>query len=254
MATSERAKALAEQQKAEKKALREKRKNSTNPADWGRIRQIREAYRVTHEYDKQLPLFVFGAGILAFVLIMLLGLVFQPWWLWILVGIMAGLTAGLAVLTWRVKGATYKRYAGQAGSAEVAMGMLGKEYVKTPVIMATRDLDVVHRVVGQCGIVLIAEGDPGRARKLLQTEAKKHESVKFGIPVTTLMCGEKDKQIPLAKLAAHIKKLPKAIQPSEVTDVVARLKALDAMRPKVPMPKGPMPTSAKGSRQAMRGR
>lgn len=251
---SERAKALAEKQKAEKQALKEAKKNSANPADWGRIRQVREAYRVTHEYDKQLPLFVFGAAAAAFALVMLLGIWFRPWWMWILVGLLAGFTAALGVLTWRVKGATYKRYAGQAGSAEVAMGMLGKEYVKSPVITVTRQMDVVHRVVGPSGIVLIGEGDAGRVRQLLATEAKKHEAVKFGVPVTTLVCGDKDKQIPLDKLAGHIKKLPKAMQASEVTDVSARLRALDAMRPRVPLPKGPLPTSAKGSRQAMRGR
>ncbi len=251
---SERAKALAEQQKADKRALKEARKNSTNPADWGRVRQIREAYRVTYEYDRQLPLWVFGGALLAFVLIMLLGLWLQPWWIWLILAVMAAATAALGALTWRVKGATYKRYAGQAGSAEVAMGMLPKEYVKSPVITATRQLDVVHRVVGPSGIVLIGEGDAGRVRQLLTTEAKKHEAVKFGVPVTTLVCGDKEKQIPLDKLAAHIRKLPKALQGSEVLDVAARLRALDAMRPKVPLPKGPLPTSAKGSRQAMRGR
>ncbi len=251
---SERAKALAEKQKAEKRALKEAKKNSTNPADWGRIRQVREAYKVTREYDPQLPLFLFGAAFLAFALIMALGIFLQPWWMWILLALLAALTAGLGVLTWRAKSATYKRYAGQAGSAEVALGMLPKEFVRTPVITATRQLDVVHRVVGPCGIVLVGEGDPGRARQLLATEAKKHESIKFGVPVTTVMCGDKEKQIPLDKLAAHIKKLPKAMQASEVTDVAARLKALDAMRPRVPLPKGPLPTSVKGSRQAMRGR
>lgn len=251
---SERAKALAEKQKAEKKALKEAKKNSANPADWGRIRQVREAYKVTHEYDKLLPLFVFGAAAVAFALIMLLGIWFQPWWLWILVGLLAGLTAALGILTWRVKGATYKRYEGQAGSAEVALGMLGKEFVKSPAISVTRQLDVVHRVVGPPGIVLVGEGDAVRVRQLLATEAKKHESVKFGVPVTTLVCGAKEKQVPLNKLAGHIKKLPKAMQTGEVVDVSARLKALDAMRPRVPLPKGPLPTSAKGSRQAMRGR
>ena len=32
-----------------------------------------------------------------------------------------------------------------------------------------------------------------------------------------------------------------------------RLRALDAMRPQIPIPKGPMPTSAKQARAAMRG-
>jgi len=43
-------------------------------------------------------------------------------------------------------------------------------------------------------------------------------------------------------------------QPAEITDILARLKAIDASRPVVPMPKGPVPTSMKGMRGQMRGR
>ncbi len=253
---SERAKALAEKQKAEKKALKEARRTSTNPADWGRVRQVREAYKATRELDRLLPLLVFGAAFLAWAALTVLGWVLSPgtWWLWSLVGLMAALTAGLAVLTWRVKVATYKRYAGQPGSAEVALRMLPKGYHHTLVITATRQLDVVHRVVGRCGVVLVGEGDPHRVRQLLTTEQKKHENVRYGAPVTVVVCGDKEKQVPLDKLAAYIKKLPKALPESEVVELTSRLRALDAMRPRLPLPKGPLPTSAKGARQAMRGR
>ena len=59
--------------------------------------------------------------------------------------------------------------------------------------------------------------------------------------------------MPLAKLADHIKKLPKKMEAVQITDVKARLRALDAVRPKVPVPRGPMP-SMKGVNRAMRGR
>ena len=39
-----------------KKAEKQRKKNSTDPADMGRIRQIKRAYQLTHEYDKMLPL------------------------------------------------------------------------------------------------------------------------------------------------------------------------------------------------------
>ena len=38
------------------------------------------------------------------------------------------------------------------------------------------------------------------------------------------------------------------------TDLLARLKAIDASRPNIPIPKGPVPTSMKGMRGNMRGR
>jgi hypothetical protein len=48
-------------------------------------------------------------------------------------------------------------------------------------------------------------------------------------------------------------KLPRNVAPAEVTDLLQRLKALDAMRPQMPVPKGPMPTSGRQARAAMRG-
>ena len=64
---------------------------------------------------------------------------------------------------------------------------------------------------------------------------------------------QREGQVPLAKLTDTIRKLPKKLEPSQITDVKARLRALDAVRPKVPLPRGPMP-SMKGAKQAMRGR
>jgi hypothetical protein len=125
------------------------------------------------------------------------------------------------------------------------------------VIAANRNRDVVHRTLGPGGLVLIGEGEPGRVRQLLASEMKKHERVAYGIPVTTVVMGDKAGQVPLDKLADHIRKLPKSLRPHQITDVKQRLRALDAVRPTVPVPKGPMPTSArqvKGARQAMRGR
>ncbi len=251
---SERAKQLAAEQKATKKAEQLRRKNSTDPKDWGQVRQIIEVYKVTAEHDPKANLFMGGALALCIVVFTVLGIFLKPWWLYVIFGVLFGVLAAMSVLTWRAKSATYKRYEGQKGSAEVAMSMLGKEWVKSPVITANRQLDIVHRVVGPGGIVLIGEGDPGRVRAMLATEAKKHEQVKYGVKVTTLVMGDRENQVPLGKLADHIKKLPKIIKTAEITDISNRLRALDSMRPKLPLPKGPMPTSAKGARQAVRGR
>ncbi|MHB1008572.1 MAG: DUF4191 domain-containing protein [Propionibacteriaceae bacterium] len=251
---SERAKQLAEEQKAAKKAERLRRKHSTDPKDWGQLRQIREVYKVTTQHDPKANLFMGGALAACIVVFTVIGVFIKPWWLYLIFGILFGVLAAMSVLTWRAKSATYKRYEGQKGSAEVAMSMLSKDWVKSPVITANRQLDIVHRVVGPGGIVLIGEGDPGRVRAMLATEAKKHEQVRYGVKVTTLVMGDRENQVPLDKLADHIKKLPKVLKPTEVTDISNRLRALDSMRPKIPLPKGPIPTSAKGARQAVRGR
>jgi hypothetical protein len=174
-----------------------------------------------------------------------------------ILGLTIGILLALIVLVQRAKKATYKRYAGQAGSAEVALQMLPKQWVSTPVIAVTRQRDAVHRTVGPGGIVLIGEGEPGRLKAILAGEVKKHERVAYGVKVTTVVMGDKEGQVPLDKLADHIRKLPKVLQAHQITDVKQRLRALDAVRPQIPVPKGPMPTNPrqmKGAKQAMRGR
>ncbi len=251
---SEKAKALAAQQKAERKAEKLRKKNSDDPRDWGRVRQMIEAYKRTNEVDPQLKWWTVAAIAGPLLLSIGVGVWLQPWWLWLITGIMLALLLSMYVLTWRVKKANFKRYEGQAGSAEVAFQLLNKKKWSYELgIAATRQMDVVHRVIGRPGIVLVAEGNPARARALLGTETKKHEQVAYGIAVTTVLVGRDQGQVPLENLQKHIEKLPSVLQPHQITEVKQRLRALDAMRPKIPVPRGPMPTM-KGVNRAMRGR
>jgi hypothetical protein len=245
------------QLKAAKQAEKARKKASTDPADMGRLKQIHRAYQLTHEHDRALPYLLLGAFLLPIAICVIVGLLWDHMFNLVLVGVMLGVLAAMIMLVRRAKAATFKRYAGQAGSAEVALQMLPKQWISTPVIAANRNRDVVHRTLGPGGLVLIGEGEPGRVRQLLAGEVKKHERVAYGITVTTVLMGDKEGQVPLNRLADHIRKLPKTLQPNQITDLKQRLRALDAVRPPVPMPKGPMPTNprqVKGARQAMRGR
>jgi Domain of unknown function (DUF4191) len=243
--------------KAAKQAEKARKKASNDPADMGRVRQLIRAYQVTHEYDRALPYLLIGAFLLPIAIGVVVSLLWGHAFNVIFAGAMLGLLAAMFMLVRRAKAATYKRYAGKTGSAEVALGMLPKKWVSTPVIAANRNRDVVHRTLGPGGLILIGEGDPNRVRQLLASEVKKHERVAYGVTVTTVIMGDKEGQVPLEKLADHIRKMPKVLQAHQITDIRQRLRALDALRPPVPLPKGPMPTSprqVKGARQAMRGR
>ncbi len=248
------AKAAAKQARA---AAKQRRRTTTDPAEMGRFRQIGRAYKVTHEFDPQLPYVLLAAFVLPIVVAVVLGLVWDHLVYLIVTGVLLGLLLAMMLLVRRAKAATYKRYAGQTGSAEVALSMLPKQWVSTPVVAATRQRDVVHRTLGPGGLVLIGEGEPGRVRQLLASEARKHERVAYGVTVTTLLMGDAPNQVPLDKLADRIRKLPKVLEPNQVTDLKQRLRALDAVRLLAGMPKGPMPTDARhvrGARQATRGR
>ncbi len=251
---SERAKALAAEQKAAAKAEKLRKKNSDDPKDWGTIRQFMEAFKITREYDKTVVWLMLGAFVVVAAIFVTIGLLWiKPWWMMLIFGVLFGVLAAMYTMSWRAKGAMFRRYAGQPGAAEVGLNLLPKAWVKQPVISVDRYQNIVHRVVGPGGIVLVGEGQPGRVREMLATEEKRHTAVKYNVPVTTLIMGDAANQTPLNRLDKTIKKLPKVIKGSQVSEIAARLKALDGSRPRLPMPKGPMPTM-KGARSALRGR
>jgi hypothetical protein len=132
--------------------------------------------------------------------------------------------------------------------------MLRRGWKVDPAIAFNRNQDIVHRVVGPPGIVLIGEGNPNRLRSLLAGERRKHERVASETTIHELIAGDAEGAVPIPRLAKHVSKLKKTQKPAEMTDVLSRLRALDANRSNVPIPKGPVPTSMKGARQNMRGR
>ena len=220
----------------------------------GRMRQIAQAYRLTKQHDKHiglllLAIFVGVAGVLGFA-----GYV----WLGPFVGVPLGLTSGLIavmiVFGRRVERAAYAQVEGQPGAAAAGLQMLRRGWDVKPAVAFTKNQDVVHRVVGRPGIVLVGEGNPARVRNLLTVERRKHARVAGEAPITEVVAGDDVGEVPVRKLSRHVQKLPKKITPGDMTDLLARLRALDAMRPQAPIPRGPVPTSAKGMRRMMQGR
>ena len=241
--------------KEARQAAKKRRATTTNPREMGRLRQIREAYKMTHEYDPALPWLLAGAFVLPIVVLLLIGLLapvgVAMTIILVVLGMSLGLLAATLMLTQRTKRATYKRYEGEAGSAEVALNLLGKKWTSTPALVANKHKDVIHRTVGRSGIFLIGEGDPNRVREMLVKEQRKHEKFTEA-PVHIIVMGERSGQVPLSQLSKHLKKQPKLIEQYELDQTAKRLQAIDNARPRMPMPKGPMPTT-KGSRRAMRG-
>ena len=154
----------------------------------------------------------------------------------------------------RAQKAAYSQMEGQPGAAAAALRMLRRGWKSDAPSRFTKQQDVVHRVVGPPGIVLVGEGNYHRLRQLMTSERRKHERVAAEVPIHEVICGREEGQIPLPKLARHIQKLGRQVKPAEMTDILNRLKALDAKRSAIPMPKGPIPTSMKGLRGNMRGR
>lgn len=233
----------------------------SNPAmPEGRIAQMRQAYRITKQNDRNIGLilllsFIVGAGVTAIVLRLLLGGGILWTIITVVFALLVGILVALAIFGRRAERAAYAHVEGQAGAAAGALQMMRRGWSTKPAVGFNKNQDVVHRAVGRPGIVLIGEGSSSaRVRSLLNAERKKHERiVGADVPVVEVVVGRGDGEVPLPKLTRHLKKLPKAIKPAEQTSVINKLKALDAMRPTAPMPRGPMPTSTKGARRMMRG-
>jgi hypothetical protein len=232
------------------------------PEKLGRRQQFAQTYQMAKRSDPALGRWVAGAGVLAAIV------GFAVFWLVtgrggvlsivlsVVGAVMLGVLAALIVFSRRAQKAVYSQMEGQVGAAAGALGLLKRGWTVDQAIAFTRQQDVVHRVVGPPGIVLVGEGNPGRVKTLLASERRRHERVATDAPVHELVVGsdEAQGQVPLSKLARQVQKMKRQVQPAEITDILARLKAIDASRPVVPMPKGPVPTSMKGMRGNTRGR
>jgi hypothetical protein len=227
-----------------------------DPSKPGRIKQVIQSYQMTKERDPRIGLVLLGtfllAGLGGFALMWLLynSSLVVP----IVFGVLVGTLATMIVFGRRAQRSALAQIEGQPGAAAAALGLLRRGWKTDPAIGFTKQQDVVHRLVGPPGIVLIGEGNANRLKPLMASERRKHERVVSETPITELVVGYGPDEVPLRKLVRHVSKLPKELKPAAMTDVLARLKALDANRSNIPLPKGPIPTSMKGARENMRGR
>ncbi len=231
-----------------------------DPAKMSRRQQFVATYRMAKRSDPRIGLWVLGAFLLAglagaafFWILPPQGGVFD-WVMAIIGGLLLGLLAAIIVFGRRAQKAAYGQMEGQPGAAASALQMLRRGWKTFPVVAFNRQQDVVHRVVGPPGIVLVGEGNASRVRSLLTNERRKHERVASETPIFEVVCGRGDGEVPLPQLVKHITKLGRNVKPADLTDALNRIKALDANRSNIPLPKGPVPNSMKGMRGNLRGR
>lgn len=226
------------------------------PKKDGRLKQMRTVYTMTKRTDPRIGLILLGVFLLtAAVAFALLYLVIPGHWVFpLLSSLMLGVLAAMIVFGRRAQKAQYAELEGRPGAAAAVLGQLRRGWKVDPGIAFNRQQDLVHRVVGPPGIVLVGEGNGQRLKALLATERRKHERVTSETPIFEVVSGQGQGAVPIPRLARHVTKLGRNIKPGEMTDVLQRLKALDANRSNIPIPKGPMPANLKGARQNMRGR
>jgi hypothetical protein len=113
----------------------------------------------------------------------------------------------------------------------------------TPAVGVDKNQNMVHRVVGRPGIILVGEGS--RPGVLLAEQRKAHARYAQGVPIHEIVVD--DAEVTISNLQKTVKKLGKSLRPAEVTQVRNRLKALPQTA--LPIPKGPLPHNRKMPRR-----
>jgi hypothetical protein len=205
----------------------------------GQVRMIKQAYTLTRKNDPRLPWIMLIAFVVVAGLIELVGILFGSPFLFLPLAIIAGGLAALILFGRRAQGSAYRQVEGQPGAAAwVLEGMRG-DWRVTSGVAGTAQMDAVHRVLGRPGVILVAEGVPGRVRGLLAQEKKKVARIVGDTPIYDIVVGDDEGQVPLRKLSNHVMKLPRNLSAAEVNALGRRMSAMGGGR--MPLPGGPLP-------------
>jgi hypothetical protein len=224
--------------------MAEKTKEKTSRRQ--RFSQLRDAYKATAEHDKALPYLMLGAFVAVMALFVILGELIGFLIFFIIFGLVFATFGVLGVLYRRATKAGLSQIEGQAGAAAAVLQSMRGDWQVTPAVAFNVSQDMIHRVVGRPGVILVAEGAATRTKSLLVQEKKRVGRVAAEVPVYEVYVGDDEGQIPLRKLQNHILRLPRNLDGPQTSVVKQRLRALGAGQP--PIPKGPLPKGGRPPR------
>lgn len=213
--------------------------------------KLRQIYGLAKHDDPQIMAKLVGIALAVTAVGLLIGLAIdRPVYL-AFVFLPLGVLAAFIFLTRRAERAAYGALEGRPGAGGAVLQGLrrGWSYSEEPVAVEGgrganfHDAAMVFRAVGLPGVVLIGEGPTGRASKLLLNEKRKVNRLTPNVPVTLFRIGSGDANPKTGEIVVaprdvvrRMRKLPKSLTKTEVTEVDRRLRALGAQRP--PIPKG----------------
>jgi len=208
-------------------------------------KQLRETYSVAKEHTSLLALKLLVVFAVSFSIIFGIGLALK------LVAFFTILAIGISLLVTIIafgriaERAIYASVEDQLGAAASVLQSMNPRtgFTATPAVGVDKLQNMVHRVVGRPGVILVAEGS--RPQQLLTEQKKIHARFAPGVPIHEIIVG--GGAVPLRQLRKELKKLPKALRPAATTELRRRFSALPANQ--IPIPKGPMPTRGKSPRR-----
>jgi hypothetical protein len=218
------------------------KKGAADAESPSRLKQIGMVAGIIRKTNpKALPL-VIGAGLGIIALAVVVGLVTGNTLFLTPIGVLLGVAVAMFLFGRFAQSAQYATIEGQPGAAAAILQSMRGSWTVTPAISANRNMDVVHRMVGRPGVILIGEGSPNRLPSMLAAEKKRVSRVAYDVPIYDIQVGDEDGQVPIRKLQRHIMKLPRNLKGPAVADLNYRLKALPQT---LQMPKGPIPKTGR---------
>ena len=223
------------------------------------VQNIKDSYTISRRTYPWIGWVLLGTAVLLIALAVVLALVTrQAVWYWVLMAVLLALVADMAILSWTVRRASYSQIEGRSGAAKLVLDqVLGRGWYleSEPVHVNPKTEDVIWRLVGRPGIVLVAEGPTGRLQRPIADEQRVLRRILSTVPVHVINVGIDEGQTRLIDLWPTIRKLPTKptkLTDTEISQVSKRLSSLSSKG--LPIPKGIDPTKIRPDRRAMRGR
>jgi hypothetical protein len=205
--------------------------------------QVGQTYSFTKEQVPNLGLRLAGTFLATFGAIFLIGLALD---MKLTFGILGGSTAILVTLIifGRIaEKAAYRSIEGQPGAAAAVLNTLKGNWTTNPGVGVDRNQNLVHRVVGRPGIILVGEGANPEA--VVAEQRKAMARFLPGVPVHEVIVDRNG--VTIVNLLKTLRKMKKTLKGSEVLAVRRRVEALP--KSAFPIPKGPMPLGRKMPRR-----
>lgn len=236
-------KAAVQAAKKQERAAKRAQRKQTRSQMW-------QAFQMQRKQDKALiPLMLLsflGLGILFF----LLGMLWGGQWYMLVLGLGLGALLALFIFTRRLERDMYKQVEDQPGVAGFALeqqlrNTVGIVWDVKPGVKATPQQDLIHRVIGNAGVILVAEGSRKRLEPQMAQLKKRIDRVAGGVPIYEVYVGNDEGSVPVAKLRNHVLKFPRNFSKDETYANIRKITAMDNMPGAMPgMPKGPLPRQA----------
>jgi Domain of unknown function (DUF4191) len=211
------------------------------------FKQMVQVFKFARQRDRTLPLWIALAFVGAAAVIFLIAVLAQiALFIAIPLAVIFGVLAAMLIFGRRVQKLQYGMVEGQPGAAGALIENMRGGWRVTQGVQLTSQLDVVHRVLGRAGVVLVGEGQPNRVKPLIAQEKKRVARVAGDAPIYDVMIGDEEGQVPIRKVNRYLLKLPRNLNQQQVNTLEKRMAALGGTKA-APLPKGPMPTRAKTS-------